>query len=230
MGAALYGSTRLWGSLPKLHSLKDVYWGPSFSDRDARRALSEKGLSYRFSPCPEKEVAALVAQKKVVGWLQGRLEFGPRALGNRSILFSAEDKALANRVNRILGRPDIMPFSPITLDKWAGISYVGTTWKQDSARFMALTHRCTNQVKEQTPCAVHANGTARAQVLSRQDNPLLYGLLEAHFEASGKHCMINTSFNRHGDPIVCSPGDAVKTFLQTGLDAMMIHGLLVLRS
>jgi len=229
VGAACFGTMKETGQTPNPR-ITDIFWGPAYSEEEITGTLRSSGLPYTRVSHPAEEASRLLARDQVLGWFQGRMEFGPRALGNRSILFSAANRELGDRVNRMLERSDLMPFCPVTRNREADACYeIKTPSRMDCGRFMTSTFLCRESMWTTCTGGVHVNGTARAQILLQSDNPLLYELLDRYAEVAGRPSLINTSFNRHGDPIVCSPSDAVRTFSRVGLDAMILHHYLLTR-
>lgn len=140
------------------------------------------------------------------------MEYGPRALGNRSILAAADCPDMPRRLNGRLGRSDFMPFAPVILEEYAGDWLDG--WEQDhvAGRFMTVTYNIKPRKRALIPAVVHVDGTTRPQVLSKQCNPLLHRVITRYNQLIGIPLLINTSFNMHEEPIVCSPADAVDSF------------------
>jgi carbamoyltransferase len=155
------------------------------------------------------------------------MEFGPRALGNRSILCQATDPAVNDWLNKKLRRTEFMPFAPSTLLEYAGLCYENYKKAIHAAHFMTITFRCTEWMKEKCPGAVHVDGTARPQLVSKKTNPSYYRIIEGYRKITGIPTIINTSFNMHEEPIVESPGDAVRAFLSAKLDYLAIDNYLV---
>ena len=173
------------------------------------------------------QVVGLLANEKIVGWFQGRMEFGPRALGARSILASAADEKITKFLNERLHRNDFMPFAPATINDTAEKCFIG--WEPDhfSSRFMTLCYKCTPFLKEKCPAVVHVDNTARPQVVFREDNPKYFELLRKYIKKTGNPVLINTSFNHHEEPIVNSPYDAVKSLVKGNVDLLAIGNYLV---
>jgi len=155
------------------------------------------------------------------------MEYGPRALGNRSILYHAKDPDVNQWLNQRLGRTEFMPFAPATLSEFAGNCYREVHGCEHAAQFMTLTFDCTEMMKEMSPAAVHVDGTARPQLVTPRSNPSFHRILEEYHRLSGIPSVINTSFNMHEEPIVCSPDDAIRAFLQGNLDYLAIGDFLV---
>ncbi|MFV1958855.1 MAG: carbamoyltransferase [Planctomycetota bacterium] len=164
--------------------------------------------------------AALLERGKVVGWFQGGSEFGPRALGHRSILADPRDAAMKDRVNaRVKLRQSFRPFAPVVLAERAGEYFEGDA----ESPFMLLARRVRPEARSKIPAVVHVDGTARVQTLRRETNPRLYALLEAFERRTGVPVLLNTSFNLRGDPIVENPTDAVACLLYSRLDALVLE-------
>ena len=210
--------------------LRDVFLGPSFTRRDVDAALSGRGLKTRPMADPAGEIGELLAQGKTVARCAGRMEFGPRALGNRSILFQAGDPRANKWLNEKLKRTEFMPFAPATLIEEAHRCYRNLEVAADAARFMTITYDCTDFMKQASPAAVHVDGTARPQLVDRDTNPSFHAILSAYHRRTNIPSVLNTSFNIHEEPIVCSPADSVATFLAGDLDYLVLEDLLVARA
>jgi carbamoyltransferase len=160
----------------------------------------------------------------MVGWFQGRSEFGPRALGNRSILADPRKPEMKDILNtRVKHRQAFRPFAPIVLAERAEDVFEG----DEDSPFMLLAKRVRPEWRERIPAAVHVDGTARVQTVSRETNPILHRLLEEFDAITSVPVLINTSFNVKGEPIVETPHDAVACFLTTGMDYLVLHDMLV---
>lgn len=212
---------------PAPRQIPDVYWGPGFSEKLTYKALSLAELPRVKRPDVIERVADLLGQGKTVARFDGRMEWGPRALGNRSILLRADDVGLTDRLNDQLGRNDFMPFAPIVREEDAPNYFKNLAKADDSARFMTVCFTATPRFRQLAPAAVHVDGTARPQVVRAADNPALHALLGAVGERTGSPVLINTSFNIHEEPIVATPGDAVRTWRAAELDALWLGPFLV---
>jgi carbamoyltransferase len=155
------------------------------------------------------------------------MEYGPRALGYRSFLCSASDPEINNRLNQWLGRTEFMPFAPVTLFEHCRERYLEIDKCAESARFMTITCDCTSLMKQESPAAVHIDGTARPQIVRREDSPELHAILEEYYRITGIPTLINTSFNMHEEPIVCTPEDALRAFEEAGLDFLFMGPFIV---
>lgn len=222
-GAALYHSS------PDhvLPTISNAYFGPDFSDEEIVSELKEAGLKFEQPAELAKEVASLIHSGKVVARFDGRMEYGPRALGNRSIMYHAREPEVNQWLNNRLGRTEFMPFAPVTLFEAREKCYHNIKGAEHAAEFMTVTFDCTDQMKKDCPAAVHVDGTARPQLIRREVNPGYYDILKEYEKISGISSLINTSFNMHEEPIVCTPFDAIRAFLQGNLDYLVIGPFLV---
>ena len=155
------------------------------------------------------------------------MEFGPRALGNRSILVSACDKSVNNWLNKRLNRTEFMPFAPITIQKYATKMYKNLNGKKFATEFMTVTTECTKKTIKFSPAAVHIDNTARPQIISKKSNLQVYNILNEYYKISKIPNLINTSFNVHEEPIVNSPSDAIKAFMSSKLDYLYLGKYIV---
>jgi len=206
------------------------YLGPSYSDQeilDAVRPFSDR-VSWTVLGEHEMvaETAKLLRDKVVVGWFQDRVEYGPRALGNRSILANPSFPDIKDVINtRVKHRELFRPFAPVVRDTRA--AQVFDMGKKTTSPHMTFVFAVREHVRASIVGACHVDGTARVQTVSSQDNPMLAALLDVFEEQTGIPCLINTSFNVAGEPIVCSPADALRTFLDTEIDYLVLGHLLV---
>jgi carbamoyltransferase len=223
IGAAFGVYEELGQRLPS-HPIGHTYLGTEYSDAAVERVLRGYKLSYRRVEDPAHVAATLLSQNRIIAWFQGRMEFGPRALGNRSILADPRDVANPLRVNdAVKFRETWRPFAPSVLaDK-------GFVYFHDfrPSPYMILSFWATDEAKRTIPAVVHVDGSCRVQSVTRESNPLFHNLL-SHFERlTGVGAVLNTSFNLKGDPIVESPRDAIQTFFTSGLDFLVIGSFLV---
>ena len=224
-GAALHFDIGRNGSVA--HTLPNAYYGPSFTNEEIEAALRAEHLEYTYHPEIEQEIARLIAAGNVIARFNGAMELGPRALGNRSILYPATDPAVNKWLNQRLKRTEFMPFAPVTLEEYAEKCYKNFKGAAYAAKFMVITFDCTDYMKENSPATVHVDGTARPQVINERDNPSYYKILKEYCKLTGIPTLVNTSFNMHEEPIVCTPQDAVRSFLQGHLDYLAIGPFLV---
>jgi carbamoyltransferase len=222
-GAALYHS---WPGGVK-PSITNAYMGPDYSEAEIEAALKAENLEYQRPEHLAAEVAALIHGGEVVARFDGRMEYGPRALGNRSILYHAREPEVNQWLNKRLGRTEFMPFAPVTLYEAREKCYHNIKGAEHAAEFMTVTFDCTEFMRENCPAAVHVDGTARPQLIQREANPGYYDILKEYEKLSGIPSLINTSFNMHEEPIVNSPEDGVRAFMQGALDYLAIGPFLV---
>ncbi|MDO8525977.1 MAG: carbamoyltransferase C-terminal domain-containing protein [Candidatus Omnitrophota bacterium] len=210
----------------KIEPMRSVYLGPDYSNERIEAALKRPGIHYKLSASIEKEAAQLLAEGMVVGWFQGRMEFGPRALGNRSILGNPTIPGTSDRINGMVKfREKWRPFCPSILREHAK-EIIG---RDIDAPFMTLSFSVTKEWKSRIQEVVHVDGTMRPETVTQGDNPRFYKLIKLFFGYTGVPVLINTSLNRRGEPMVCSPEDAVEMYLGSGLDYLAIGDYLVSR-
>lgn len=230
VGAALADCARRDGKRrmkPSEGVIRHVYLGPGYSDTEIEAELGKAGLAYERPHDMEAEIAKLLVDGHVVARFNANMEYGPRALGNRSILYHAADPTVNDWLNELLKRTEFMPFAPSTLMEYAGDYYVDYEGALDAARFMTITFDCTNFMKKTCPGVVHVDGTARPQLVVREENPSFYRIIDEFRKLTGIATIVNTSFNMHEEPIVCSPADAIRAFRIGHLDYLAIGGFIV---
>lgn len=203
-------------------AIHDAYLGPVYTEPEIHAALKTAGLAFTRPANMAAEVARRIHSGEVVGRFDGRMEYGPRALGNRSILYHGREPEVNEWLNKRLGRTEFMPFAPVTTWEARSRCYHGLAGAEHTAEFMTITFDCTDWMKETCPAAVHVDGTARPQLVRREVNPGYYAILAEYEKLSGIPSLINTSFNMHEEPIVCSPKDAIRAFLDGRLDGLAI--------
>ena len=208
-------------------ALDHVYLGPSFTSDQMTEALTRAQLPFSHYSPVEPKIASLIASGKVVARFNGAMEYGPRALGNRSILYHAREPEVNQWLNQRLGRTEFMPFAPATLYEKRHDYYHNIDGAEYAAQFMTVTFDCTDRMKREAPAAVHIDGTARPQLVTEQSNPSFYRILREYNQLTGLASVINTSFNMHEEPIVCSPDDAIRAFLQGNLDYLAMGDFIV---
>ena len=198
--------------------LTDVYFGPGYNNTEIEQAIGQAGVQGEYCDNIERRVAELLAAGYVVARFHGRMEYGPRALGNRTILYQPTDSSVNNWLNQRLKRTEFMPFAPVTLAEYADRCYKNLDGARYPAKFMTITFECTDWMQQNCPAVVHIDGTARPQLIDESTNPSYYKILQEYHAITGLPCLINTSFNMHEEPIVCTPEDAVRGFLNGNLD------------
>jgi carbamoyltransferase len=233
-GGCIGAATHLYHAVlrqERRHVMQTAYLGPGFSDEEIREWLTD--LDIPFTALREDEIAQTVADRlaasQVVGWFQGRMEFGPRALGARSILGNPTDPQMKEVLNaKIKHREPFRPFAPSVLADAAGtyFDFDGRTMDRESP-FMLLVAKVRPEMRHLLPAITHADGTARVQTVRRDQNPLYYALIEEFGKLTGVPVLVNTSFNVRGEPIVCTPAQAFNSFSHTDMDALLMGSSLV---
>jgi carbamoyltransferase len=217
LGAALWtdwtsrGRERAW-------SMDHAYFGPEFSAHEIQTFLDRGKIRYRRADDIAGEASRLLAQDKIIGWFQGRMEFGPRALGGRSILASPLSPDMQARLNEIKDREDFRPVAPVVLEEEAASWFAGGA----VSPFMLFVYDVAPDKAERIPAVRHVDGTARIQTVNRAQNPLYYDLIKAFQRRTGVPVLVNTSFNTRSEPVVCTPRDAVECFWSSPIDALAI--------
>ena len=228
LGAAYYIWNEQLGN-PKKMVMRDAYWGPGYTDKEVETALKRAKVSYKKLRNIEKTTAKHIANGKIVGWFQGRLEWGPRALGNRSLTVDPRKGNMKEILNvRIKRRELFRPFAPSVLEadaaKWFEIPKVESLSKE----FMEFTFPVKENKQKLIPAVTHVDGTSRIQIVAKKTNPKYHKLISEFKKITGVPMILNTSFNDN-EPIVCSPTHAIKTFQRTKMDYLAIHDFLVSR-
>jgi carbamoyltransferase len=213
--------------LKERQAYQTVYFGPDYSDEQIALELQAAGIPFEQVMPIEPIVARLIHQGRVVARFNGRMEYGPRALGNRSILYRATEPEVNQWLNQRLGRTEFMPFAPVTLFEERHRCYNNMSGAEFAAQFMTITFDCTDFMKRNCPAAVHVDGTARPQLIREEVNPSYYRIVSEYNRLSGIPSLINTSFNMHEEPIVNSPKDAIRAFLQGNIDYLAMGNFLV---
>jgi len=237
-GGAIGAAYVVWHRLGGHRSfvMDHAFWGPQFALAEIARLLSERREEIAQLGCAVEEIgdeeelcrraATAIAQGAVLGWFQGRMEWGPRALGNRSILCDprrGDMKAILNA--KIKRRESFRPFAPSVLAESVG----GWFEEDDAVPFMMQVFQIREEKRAQIPAVTHVDGSGRLQTVYRHTNPLYYRLIESFRDLTGVPMVLNTSFNEN-EPVVCRPEEALDCFLRTKMDALVIGDLLVSRS
>jgi carbamoyltransferase len=206
--------------------MEHAYWGPSYGDEEIEKFLKWTKAPYRRLENVTTETAAILAQDKIIGWYQGRMEFGPRALGSRSILASPISAGMQSRLNEIKDREDFRPVAPVVLEEQAGAWFDNAIFSP----FMLFVYNILPDKAGKIPAVRHVDGTARIQTINRSQHPAYYDLLKEFYNITGVPVLVNTSFNTRGEPVVCTPRDAVECFWTSPFDALVINSFLLEKS
>ena len=208
--------------------LNDVYLGPSFNDSDIADIIKKQKC--KFIKLKEDELirktSELIYKGKIIGWFQGRMEYGPRALGARSILASPEHEIINLKLNKRLKRSEFMPFAPVTSEVLAKKCFKKSEINSTTSEFMTILYECKELMREKCSAVVHVDNTARPQIIKNK-KLLIYKLIKKFYNTYGIPCIINTSFNNHEEPIVCSPSDAINCLKKKNIDFLVINNFLV---
>lgn len=226
LGAALWIDARerqALGDDRRYFCMDHAFLGPAYNDDEIEQFLQWAKLPYRRLTAVADEAADILTRDKVIGWFQGRMEFGPRALGARSILASPLHASMQARLNEIKDREDFRPVAPVVLEEEAGRWFAHA----DVSPFMLFVYDVLPDKADLIPAVRHVDGTARIQTINRQQNPPYYDVIKAFQARTGVPILVNTSFNTRGEPIVCSPRDALECFWTSPLDALVIGSFLV---
>ncbi len=221
-GAALYVSA-LYEKKIKFSGLNHAYWGPHYTNSQIKKMLDSKKIKYRISTNLSREAAQLLAKDKIIGWFQGSMEIGPRALGGRSILASPRERTMLGKINKIKGRESWRPLAPSILDEYKEVYFEDAS----SSPFMLKAFQVRKDKRSEIPAVVHVDGSTRPQTVSRQANKKFWLLIDEFRKITGIPVLLNTSFNGPGEPIVCSPRDAIAMFYNSSLEYLIMNDFII---
>ncbi len=232
-GLAVGAALQVWadkmieqGKKPKPIEIDNIYFGAEYNAEEIESELKKSNLRYKDYNDVETEIANLLKKKKIVGRFNGRIEYGPRALGNRSILADPTDKTINDWLNKRLKRSEFMPFGPSIMREYAESFYNNFSSGEITAKFMTITFDVKAGAEKKAPAVNHIDNTARPQTVSKQQNLSYYKILKAYKDVTGLPIFVNTSFNMHEEPIVCTPRDAVRALKQGAIDILAIGNYL----
>lgn len=223
LGAALFVDAQERKTNERTFVMDHCYWGPEYTDEEIEKSLKLWKVPYRKLENIAEETADILAQNKIIGWYQGRMEFGPRALGSRSILASPISPDMQARLNEVKDREDFRPVAPVVLEEEAGNWFEGA----DYSPFMLFVYDVKPDKADQIPAVRHTDGTARIQTINEHQHKNYYDLLKAFQRKTGVPVLVNTSFNTLSKPIVCTPRDAVECFWTSPFDALVIGSFVI---
>ncbi len=220
IGAAAYVHHDILG-LPRMETPEHNYWGPEFSNDEIKQAIEKYKLNATLVKDIEAYTAKLLSEGNIVGWFQGKMEFGQRALGNRSILANPRMANMKDLVNRVIKyREGFRPFAPSILEE--RVSEYFECKKEDRVPFMERVYMIKKDKQKEIPAVTHVDGSGRLQTVSRKTNERYYKLISEFEKITGTPVVLNTSFNLKGEAIVCTPTDAIRTFMSSGLDYLIM--------
>jgi carbamoyltransferase len=224
LGAAYYLYNHIMGAKKRDFVLSSNYLGPGFTNQEISDFLNKSGVPFTVLDNPSKTAAEIIANGKIIGWFQGRLEYGDRALGNRSILADPRDPDMKRKVNATIKyREDFRPFAPSILLEKVDEYFVNAV----PTPFMEKAFPILPKKQNLIPAVTHVDGTGRLQTVSQNQNSLYWNLIDEFRQITGIPVVLNTSFNLRGEPIVCSPKDAIRTFFTSGLNCLILGNCLV---
>jgi carbamoyltransferase len=225
LGAALWVHHQILNR-PRIPPMKHVYLGPEYSEKEIETALCSRKLGFARSSDIAYDCARLIAGGKIIGWFQGRMEWGPRALGNRSILADPRDLQMKDRINKIKGRENFRPVAPAVLAEVAGQYFECCA----PSPYMLFARKARSEVRDRIPSALHVDGTARVQTVDPETNPLFHRLINHFQKLTGVPMILNTSLNYAGKPIVCTIDQALDCYFNSGLDYIALGPFLVAKT
>lgn len=223
LGAALWIDAKMRNTNERSFEMNHAYWGPEYSDEEIEKFLKWTKTKYRKLNNLAEEASAILAEDKIIGWFQGRMEFGPRALGSRSILASPINPSMQARLNEVKDREDFRPVAPVVLEEDAHEWFINAKYSP----FMLFIYDVQPDKADKIPAVRHVDGTARIQTVNGQQHPQYYNLLKEFKKRTGVPVLVNTSFNTLGKPIVCTPRDAIECFWGSPFDALVIGSYLI---
>jgi len=223
LGAAIYIYIKKTNKLPNF-IFDHAYWGPEFNNQEIKEAIKKHKVNkYHFSDNIFKETAEKIAQNKIIGWFQGRMEVGPRALGNRSVLANPSSVKIKETVNNVKKRESWRPFAPSILEEHAS-EYVKNYYKSP---FMILAFNIKLKKIKDLAAVTHIDNTVRLQTINKKNNLRYWKLINEFKKITGIPALLNTSYNLVGEPIICNPEDALKTFYNSSMDYLAIGDYLI---
>lgn len=222
LGSAAYYLDQIDGSLEK-EKISDVYLGNSYSNEYIEDLLTKQNYKYEVVDNIAEKAAQMVNDGVIVGWFDGKMEFGPRALGHRTIMADPRNKEINDSLNKKLRRSEFMPFAPSVMIDYAQDVFEHIEPSLHAAEFMTITYKVKEEWQDKIKGVVHVDGTARPQFVKQDINGNYYQVIKEFYKLSGIPLIINTSFNIHEEPIVCSPDDALRSLDQQAVDCVIFN-------
>jgi len=229
-GLPLGSAVQFVHGISKQHKFefKNAYLGVKYTSRQVEEVLnSMKNINYEKLTNKVDYTVSQIMSNKVIGWFEGAMEYGPRSLGARSIIYHTKDKTVNKWLNKRFNRTEFMPFAPVTPMEYASECYIG--WEEDhiSSKYMTRTYKCTDEFIKRHPAVVHIDGTARPQIVYKNDDMEYYNVVKKYCDLTGEKALINTSFNHHEEPIVCTPKNAIDSLINGNVDILIIDNYAV---
>ncbi len=221
-GAALYAAS-LYDKKANFAKITHAYFGPEYTNKEVEQILKARKIKYRKLKNVYKQSAQLIAEDKTIGWFQGGMEIGPRALGNRSILASPCKKSNWKKVNLIKGREPWRPLAPSILDEYKDEYFENAQYSP----FMLKTFQVKKEKQSLIPAVTHIDGSTRPQTVSKKINSKFWSLINEFRKITRIPVLLNTSFNGPGEPMVCTPQDAIAMFYSSSLDCLVIDNFII---
>lgn len=211
--------------LGRAYEFENTYLGPDYTEdlRQFVASFEATDLAWKQMAEPAKEIAQLLADHKIVGFWQGSMEWGPRALGRRTIMLNTFNKEVNDILNTRLSRTEFMPFAPVVLDKMAQTYFPAYDPSVPAADYMTITYDTDEQYHDMLQATVHVDGTARPQIAYQDKTPLYYSILEEFYNLTGCGALVNTSFNAHEEPILSSPETAIRALRTNRVDVLIME-------
>ncbi len=204
--------------------MKHAYLGPEYTNDEIKNTLNTYKIPYEYHDDIVEKASELLAKGEIVAWFQGRMEYGPRALGNRSILSNPSVKGISDKINEIIKfREKWRPFCPSILKEYAK-DILGT---DHPSPYMTFSFTVNEEWRDKIKEVVHVDNTARPQIVDEESNPKFYSLLKSFHKKTDLPVLINTSLNRRGEPMICSPDDALVMFYESGLEYLILGNCLI---
>ena len=229
-GTSLGAALSVWlstGSTLENTPTETVYLGPGYTEDQMAESLRKQGLPFKRLDNPEDELGRMIHEGRIIGRFNGALEWGPRALGNRSIIARPTEKQINDTLNERLKRTEFMPFAPSMLAEDAPSFLIDYSPDHVAARYMTITYNVRPERIDEIQATVHVDGTARPQVVRESENPSFHRIIQAYKKHSGFGVVINTSFNMHEEPIVNSPDDAIRAYVAGAVDVLSLGPFIV---
>jgi len=213
---------------PRPMVIKNTFYGPKIERSEIISFLNEKNIKYEIFSNIEEKIGKWIHEGKIIGYFQGNLEYGPRALGHRSILVRPTDKKINESLNKRLNRTEFMPFAPAIIAEEAANYFIDYMDDHIASEYMTITYDVFEDKQKEIEAVVHVDGTARPQVVFKDKDPRFHKIINEYYKISGIPVIINTSFNAHEEPIVFSQEDAYRSYLNGSVDILVMEDIVIM--